>query len=126
MKGWSNRQFEFRGKHLSNSAWYYGKPFEADGDYHLQVDDGCLLIKPSTLTQYIGIKDQTTWAQLTESERERWVLGGNLPSNWQGKEIYEGDIQKTAVANLSCNRGETEYICVVEWNVKQFAISGAK
>ena len=46
----------------------------------------------SPIMQYTGLKDNTKWKDLTEEERKRWVQDGNLPSQWNGKEIYEGDI----------------------------------
>jgi len=44
--------------------------------------------------QFTGVHDSTTWSELTEDERLSWNLSGNLPSQWKGKEIYEGDIVK--------------------------------
>ena len=46
----------------------------------------------SPTMQYTGLKDATKWEDLTEEERKKWVEAGNLPSQWNGKEIYEGDI----------------------------------
>ena len=48
--------------------------------------------QPIISMQYIGIKDGTEWYELTEKEREQWMVDGNMPSEWDGKEIYEGDI----------------------------------
>ena len=44
------------------------------------------------LEQYTGLKDNTQWKDLTEKEREEWTRNDNMPSEWKGKEIYEGDI----------------------------------
>ncbi len=41
--------------------------------------------------QYTGLKDNTKWKDLTEEERSKWTRDGNMPSEWNGKEIYEGD-----------------------------------
>ena len=49
---------------------------------------------PKSLRQYTGLKDNTKWEDLTEKERSQWILDGNMPSEWNGKEIYEGDIVK--------------------------------
>ena len=45
-----------------------------------------------TVEQFTGIYDSTTWEELTEQEREEWVYWGNMPSEWKGKMIFEGDI----------------------------------
>lgn len=41
---------------------------------------------------YTGLKDATQWEDLSEEEREAWTRDGNMPSEWNGREIYEGDI----------------------------------
>jgi len=41
--------------------------------------------------QFTGLYDCTTWAELTEPEREEWTSAGNMPREWKGREIYEGD-----------------------------------
>ena len=41
---------------------------------------------------FTGVYDSTTWEDLTEKERSDWTLAGNMPSDWKGKEIYEGDV----------------------------------
>lgn len=53
-----------------------------------------------TVEQFTGIYDSTTWKELTEQEREEWVQWGNMPSEWKGKMIFEGDI-------VSYRSGET-------------------
>lgn len=45
-----------------------------------------------SLTQFTGLHDSTKWEELTEDERTKWTLAGNMPSEWKGKPIYEGDI----------------------------------
>jgi len=42
--------------------------------------------------QYTGLHDGTKWESLTEEERAEWTRAGNKPSEWRGKEVYEGDI----------------------------------
>lgn len=44
------------------------------------------------LMQFTGLHDITKWEDLTEDERTKWTLSGSMPSEWKGKEIYEGDI----------------------------------
>lgn len=46
------------------------------------------------LEQYTGLKDATKWKELTEQERESWINSGKMPSDWDGKKIFEGDIVK--------------------------------
>lgn len=40
--------------------------------------------------QYSGLKDSTRWEALTEEERFQWTRK-YMPSEWKGREIYEGD-----------------------------------
>jgi len=42
--------------------------------------------------QYTGLKDSTKWEQLTELEQQDWIKSGKTKEEWNGKEIYEGDI----------------------------------
>ena len=49
--------------------------------------------------QFTGLYDSTKWEELTESEREAWVMDGNMPSEWKGKEIYESDILEFSIEN---------------------------
>ena len=46
------------------------------------------------LEQFTGLHDSTTWEELTEQERKDWTGKGNFPSEWKGREIYEGDVVK--------------------------------
>lgn len=48
--------------------------------------------KNYAVMQFTGLRDSTKWDQLTEDERSEWTRKGNLPSEWRGKEIYEGDV----------------------------------
>lgn len=44
------------------------------------------------LEQFTGLHDSTTWKELTEQERKDWTMKGHMPSEWRGREVYEGDI----------------------------------
>lgn len=44
--------------------------------------------------QFIGIYDSTKWNELSGDELDSWVNGGNKPSEWKGRPIYEGDVIK--------------------------------
>jgi len=46
------------------------------------------------LMQYTGLRDNTKWKDLTEEEQEMWLASGRTKEEWNGKEIYEGDIVK--------------------------------
>lgn len=69
-----------------------GKAFCFDGFANalLEYDD----LENISIEQYIGLKDSTKWEDLTEKERENWTRSGKLPSEWEGKKIYEGDIDE--------------------------------
>lgn len=58
-----------------------------------QVDTGRL--NDIDIVQFTGFRDGTKWTELTEEERIKWVRDGNMPSQWKGKDIYEGDIVET-------------------------------
>ncbi len=45
------------------------------------------------LVQFVGLHDSTKWDELTEDERSAWTRH-SMPSEWKGKEIFEGDILK--------------------------------
>lgn len=44
------------------------------------------------LLQFTGLHDNTKWKELSEEERSEWTRSGHMPSEWKGREIYEGDI----------------------------------
>jgi hypothetical protein len=45
-----------------------------------------------TVMQYTGLKDSTKWEELTKEEQQTWLATGKDKEEWNGKEIYEGDI----------------------------------
>ena len=61
----------------------------------------------SQLEQFTGLYDSTKWGDLTKMERKQWVLDGNLPSEWKGRLIFEGDI-------LRDNKGEDGIVAYIE------------
>ena len=44
------------------------------------------------LMEYTGLRDDTKWEDLTEEEQEMWLASGRTKEEWNGREIYEGDI----------------------------------
>ena len=47
------------------------------------------------LLEYTGLHDNTKWEDLEGAEQTEWLHNScKSPSNWKGKEIYEGDIIK--------------------------------
>ena len=49
-----------------------------------------------------GLYDATVWEDLAEEERAEWTRRGNMPSEWKGKEIYEGDIISGGLLSEPC------------------------
>ncbi|MGG0793758.1 YopX family protein [Brevibacillus laterosporus] len=44
------------------------------------------------LRQYTGLHDNTKWDELTNQEQQEWLNQGKTQEEWEGKEIYVGDI----------------------------------
>ena len=97
------KEIKFRGKRVDNGEWVEGFYVKLDNTYFIiePVDSnmhGYLWHKviPETVGQFTGLYDNTKWADMSENEREQWTLKGNMPSEWKGREIFEGDIVKIA------------------------------
>lgn len=66
---------------------HYG--IEAD----CSIDDiGSVHIANPELMQYTGLHDSTPWSDLSDKEKVDWIASGKKESDWNGKEICEGDI----------------------------------
>ena len=96
------REIKFRGK-TANGEWVYGSLVHSENiqpAIYFEVGKGSIktfdfvYVKPETVGQFTGLHDGTTWEELDEQERKHWVMEGNMPSEWKGKKIYEGDIIK--------------------------------
>lgn len=61
--------------------------------------------------QFTGLKDNTKWEQLTSEEQKEWIDSGRLKEEWNGKEIYEGDVIKISFSAYVPN---TDHI--VKWD----------
>lgn len=46
------------------------------------------------LMQSTGLHDSTKFENLSEEEQEEWLESGKTADEWQGREIFEGDIVK--------------------------------
>ena len=46
------------------------------------------------LMQSTGLHDDTKFKDLSEEEQEEWLESGKTADEWQGREIFEGDIVK--------------------------------
>ena len=54
------------------------------------------------LMQSTGLHDSTKFEDLSETEQEEWLESGKTADEWQGREIFEGDI----VEHLDFNSNE--------------------
>lgn len=85
----------FKGQRLSDGKWLYGniqvpKPpfskwFMWDNKLQTQVDG-------KTICQFTGLYDATKWQDLTEEQRDKWTLDGNMPSEWKGYKLFSDDV----------------------------------
>jgi len=86
--------------------------FELDrtpfGDEYIDFD----LEDNAPIMQYIGLKDNTKWEQLTRQEQQDWLDSGKKKEKWNGKEIYEGDIVET----------DEDCLGIVEFNMGMFEV----
>jgi len=97
-----NRSVEFRGKRKDNGEWVYGYYVKLEDKHYiftgkiLRFEDlevkECFEVIQGTVGLYTGLYDSTKWEELTEEEREKWILYGNTPSDYKGKKIYENDL----------------------------------
>ncbi len=136
-------RYLFRGKQKKTNKWIYGclvnnalmafDSFDSkecmvsilDSDLGDKDTDipGLLVIgevDPKTLGMFTGLHDSTKWEDLTEQERELWVRNGNMPSDWKGRKIFEGDIATTDYGNgeMGTDVGDIQFDCGVfgiEW-----------
>ena len=44
------------------------------------------------LMQFTGLHDSTKFEDLSEEEQEEWLKSGKTADEWQGREVFEGDI----------------------------------
>ena len=119
------REIIFRGLGKEPSygcPWVYGLPAYVLSEYEIEgiavapYSQPCP-IQDGTLGQYTGLHDSTTWESLSEEDQKIWIEDGWVPSQWEGRMIFEGDIVKY---DLSFKfKGSEKYptsALVVEWN----------
>lgn len=81
----------FKGVNRGSYLW-------AEGDYmsknaEIRLDCGDIVpIYPETICQFTGIYDATKWQELTEEQRDKWTLDGNMPSEWKGWKLFSDDL----------------------------------
>ena len=80
------REIKFRAYHELVGMLYDVMP----GDCLRWANEG----QPLSVEQYLGLKDNTKWEQLTEIEQSKWLDSKKTKEQWNGKDIYEGDIVK--------------------------------
>lgn len=93
------REIKFRGIFINTNEFVYGWFSKLKtGNQSIIFDPTGIgtyyVVKAETVGQFTGLHDSTTWEELTEDERDKWAVYGNLPGEWKGREIFEGDILK--------------------------------
>ncbi|MHB8172125.1 MAG: YopX family protein [Thermincolia bacterium] len=103
------REYKFRGKRVDNGEWVYGylvgSPVDALNT-EKYITKGAVYqaneVDPETVGQYTGLTDSTKWDELTEAEQNKWLGTGKTAEEWNGKEIFEGDIDACDVPMVVC------------------------
>ena len=90
------REIKFRAWNETTKKMMDWEELKEDMIETLHVFENGLADVPPVM-QYTGLKDSTKWDDLTKEEQRAWISSGNNKSNWNGFEIYEGDV--LAVAN---------------------------
>lgn len=75
------------------------------GDNDIKVEAECLggyVGSDFIIMQSTGLYDSTKFEDLSEEEQKEWLESGKTADEWQGREIFEGDI----VEHLDFNSNE--------------------
>lgn len=93
------REIKFRGIAFDTGEFVYGyyvkrtDPHDKSHKIYDPNNGTWHKVKAETVGQYIGLHDNTKWEVLTEEERAEWLqISGKVPSEWKGREIYQGDV----------------------------------
>lgn len=97
------REIKFHGKDKKTGEWVYGDLVHGcEPQYAYIAERGnkelCrnyIEVIPETVGQFTGLYDSTKWEELTEIEQKQWFNNGKTKEEWNGKEIYEGNIVLT-------------------------------
>lgn len=115
------REILFKGMKKSDKGWiegYYAELGKGDDREHYIIQNNSLAglfekeeynktfsdhpVIPETVGQYTGLNDDTTWEELSESEKARFLCEWNREEerrnkkeDWKGRRIFENDIVKT-------------------------------
>ncbi len=84
-----NREIKFRAWDESTKEMRYPEDSRHDT---IKVASAHILKHHDNVMQWTGLYDCTKWESLTELERENFMAQGKSASEWNGKEIYEGDV----------------------------------
>lgn len=117
----SNRELKFRAYNTTHKKMVDLAKFTAMAFNELDIEatkgDGVYLpfSDDVILMQFIGLHDNTKWKDLSKQEQTDWTKAGNKPSQWKGKDIYEGDVVQFDNTEI----GGEKYLGEVVWNDDQ-------
>lgn len=77
----------------------YGRKFNRAINSFLSGDDYYWRSDGFDLMQSTGLKDATKWDQLSSEEQGKWLGSGKTKEEWNGREIFEGDIIRHCITN---------------------------
>ena len=111
------REIKFRAWDKKNKKMYDSYIVDDDGEFCVDADytNECET-KPNMdliQMQFTGLKDNTKWEQLKLKDQNEWCASGKTKEQWNGKEIYEGDIANVYFQMNPSDKIE-EYLEIIE------------